>query len=227
MNYIRGWELGFFNSGEWQVCDERLSDLEKASAPLRANFNPKREDLFRALRCTPFEEVKVAIIGQDPYPQSRFATGIAFSIPPDVARSEYPPTLRTFLGEYRSDLGYSHPSTGDLSTWTKRGVLLWNAVPSCRAGHSLSHDWPEWEVLTKEIVTKLAKKGIVFALLGQVAQRCANYISDSNNVVLRTSHPSPRGSASSKSPFVGSRLFSTINAKLNEQALKPVDWRLP
>lgn len=225
---IKGWDLSFFNSGEWQVCDERLQLLEKTNRRIGVDgYNPGRKRLFNALRAIPEQEVRVAIIGQDPYPASALATGLAFSTPSDTRSSDYPPTLQTILKEYSRDLGYEIPGSGDLSVWCSRGVLLWNAVPTCLPGHSLSHDWPEWECLTREIITRLAQRGIVFALLGQVAQRFSSSISKDNNQILTTSHPSPRGSINSKSPFVGSRIFSTINDKLVSNSQEAVDWKLP
>lgn len=226
---IKGWPLRYFETGEWQVVDERLKGLEKLPNTNNGGFNPRRAQLFEALRATPLAETKVAIIGQDPYPGSGHATGIAFSVPSTLDSEHYPVTLRTILDEYKSDLGYSMPSSGDLSSWCKRGVLLWNAIPSCRPGAPLSHDWPggEWGLLTTEIVTLLSKQGITFALLGQVARRYLPLIGLTNNNVITTSHPSPRGSMNSKSPFRGSRLFSTINAKLVDNGQTMIDWKLP
>jgi uracil-DNA glycosylase len=226
---IKGWDLDYFNSGEWQVVNEHLQSLEKVNRRIGSDgYNPGRESLFRALRLTPYSEVRVAIIGQDPYPSDRHATGVAFSLPDDLPASEWPPTFRTFIGEYSADLRRPLPTNGSLEQWCARGVLLWNAIPSCRTGVSLSHDFPggEWDFLTEEIVRKLSDKGIVFALLGQVARRSLEDIDLRNNEVLITSHPSPRGSRSSHNPFIGSRLFSTINDKLNSQGLEPIDWSL-
>ena len=225
---IKGWDLDFFNSGEWQVVDERLKDLEKRHRPLYDGYNPGREKLFAALRSTSYAEVNVCIIGQDPYPSSRHATGLAFSIPNTIERSDWPPTLTTLLKEYATDLARPIPSEGSLDRWAERGVLLWNAIPSCATGRGLSHDWAgdEWGYLTREIVKQLSMKGIVFALLGNVAGRSASCINTLDNHVIRTSHPSPRGSHNTHHPFVGSRLFSTINDKLNDLARGPIDWTL-
>lgn len=225
---IKGWDLDFFNSGEWQVCDERLKDMEKVSARVGTDgFNPGRRSLFRSLLLTPQEKVRVAIIGQDPYPTSIFATGVAFSIPSSYGESQWPPTLNIFLKEYSRDLGYDLPSSGNLEQWSQQGVLLWNAIPSCRSGSSMSHDWTEWSYLTREIINKLSKRGIVFAFLGQVARRYTECVTLTNNEVLVTSHPSPRGNMNSKNPFTGSRLFSTINDKLVSNGLEKIDWKLP
>lgn len=217
------WNLQYWKSGEWQVVNERLHDMEKAHVP----YNPSRVDLFKVLRCIKAEDVKVAIIGQDPYPDLRFATGIAFSVPKSFEIKDLPPTLNAILQEYSSDTGYAIPSHGDLTQWTQRGVLLWNAISSCESGKSLSHDWDEWSYLTKEIITLLSSKGgIVFAFLGAVARRYVEGVDPTKNHILVTSHPSPRGSLSSKTPFKASKIFSRINAALVDMGQDPVKWEL-
>lgn len=222
---IKGWELNYFNSGEWQVVNERLKDLEKVNRPISDGYSPGRACLFQALRATPMAAVKVVVVGQDPYPTRGMATGCAFSIPDD-AGTTWPPTLKTFLQEWSTDLRRPLPSSGSLAAWTQRGCLLWNAIPSTRLGESLSHDWGEWEPLTREIITKTSRRGgVVYALLGQVARRYLADIDITRNSVVLTSHPSPRGSHS-KTPFVGSRIFSTINDKLTDLGQEPMDWGL-
>lgn len=223
----RPWNLDFWKSGEYQVIDERLKDMEKAHGNNYGSpFCPASSNRYRSLALTHPDNVRVAIIGQDPYPDPAFATGLAFSIPPEVPKELYPPTLRCLLTEYSSDLGLPFPNSGDLSRWASQGVLLWNQIPTCKAGVSLSHDWTEYVYLTREIVQRLSKRGIVFALLGAVARRSLPDIDLTKNEVCITSHPSPRGSYNSKTPFLGSRLFSTINDKLISNGLDPVDWRL-
>lgn len=219
------WSLDYWQSGEYQVAREKLDDEEKAGFTV----NPPRKSMFEALRRVPQRDVRVAIIGQDPYPDSRMATGMAFSIPHEFGSREFPATLRSIFAEYVSDLGYNSPNHGDLSKWAAQGVLLWNAIPSCRAGVSLSHDWPgqEWSYLTREIVRRLSTQGVVFAFLGSVARRYTKDVEPSHGaVILETSHPSPRGNLNSRNPFRGSRLFSTINAKLVENGIEPIDWRI-
>ena len=221
---IYPWKLDYWQSGEWQVANERLKDLEKAGIV----YNPTRAELFRSLRVVQPGEVKVCIIGQDPYPDPAFATGIPFSIPRDIGQDRFPRTLVNIFKEYVADLGYPFPNHGDLTGWVSQGVLLWNAIPTCRSGVSLSHDWDgeEWRPLTKEIVTLLSDRGIVFCFLGSVAKRYLEFVNLDKNEVILTSHPSPRGTRFSKTPFEGSRLFSTINAKLISQGLTTIDWRL-
>lgn len=218
----RPWNLNYWKSGEWQVCDERLHDLHKAGL----GFNPVRAHLFNNLACVSVQHCRVAIIGQDPYPQHEFARGHAFSIPEHFTPGEYPPTLREIFAEYQRDLGYPIPPHGSLRRWIDEGVLLWNVIPTCTNGLSLSHDWVEYEPLNREVLGRLSDKGIVFAFLGGVAKRYLDVVNPGNNRIIATSHPSPRGSRSSRTPFNGSRLFSTINDKLNELGLDPIEWRL-
>lgn len=215
MNY---WNLNYWNSGEYQVVQEHYDDFRKKNVMI----NPVRKDVFRALKEIPYDKVRVAIFGQDPYPNPAHSTGTAFSIPDRVQRGDYPPTLVNILKEYKDDLHYPEPQNGSLSTWSDRGVLLWNVIPSCTAYHSLSHDWPEWEELNKEIVEKLnAKPDVLFAFLGGIARRYLHLVDP--NRAFSFSHPSPRANLSSKTPFLGSRIFSKINSRLKD----PIDWRLP
>lgn len=215
-------DLDFWFTGEWQVIQERLEDMEKA----KTVYNPKRELMFAALDATPYDKTTLMIMGQDPYPDHDLATGLAFSIPKKYVK--YPPTLQNFLREYQEDLHLSAPSTGDLSSWTSQGVLLWNAIPSCEEGKPGSHrSWVEWDTLTQEIVEALSEKGICFLLLGGLARSYEKFIDNDANMVVVSGHPSPRGSLNAKTPFAGSRVFSTCNAKLRELKLPAIDWRLP
>lgn len=219
---IKNWDdLSYWDTGEFQVVQERLDDLRKA----KKICNPKREDLFAALDLTPFEDVKVCLMGQDPYPNSRHATGVAFSVPSSL--KVLPPTLVNILREYQDDLHLPEPKTGDLTKWGKQGVLLWNVIPSVEANRPGSHTgWCEWELLTKEIIEELDARHIVFVFLGGKAREFVKYVQPWNSSVIELSHPSPRGNLNARSPFLGSRMFSTINDKLNGQGIKPIDWKL-
>lgn len=221
----RPWNLDYWRSGEWQVCDERLRDLTKSGV----GFNPVRAHLFSNLASLSCSDVKVAIIGQDPYPQHGYATGHAFSIPEHYSQAEFPATLREIFAEYGRDLGYEVPCNGNLKRWVDQGVLLWNVIPSTTDGLSLSHDWVEYEGLSREVLGRLSDKGgVVFVFLGRVAARYIGSVDTDldQNKVITTSHPSPRGSRNSRMPFNGSRLFSTINLRLVELGQDPIDWRL-
>lgn len=215
-------ELKWWDSGERQVVEEKIDELEQDGI----RCNPPKRSLYRALSATPFEKVRVAIVGQDPYPTPGIATGVAFSVDRGVRPSDFPGTLRIILGELHSDLHYDLPDHGDLHRWTSQGVLLWNAIPSCQSGKPLSNDWEEWAYLTREIVQRLSDKGVVFAFLGGVAGRYNQGIDPQKNRVIATSHPSLRGNQFGKSPFTGSRLFSTINSRLRELNEEPINWEL-
>jgi uracil-DNA glycosylase len=129
--------------------------------------------------------------------------------------------------EYTSDLHYPSPSKGDLMPWCKQGVLLWNVIPSCTRGKSLSHRWGEWEYLTKEILERLSERSVVFVALGAVAREHLRYVKRDECPVVEASHPSPRGNKYGRIPFLGSRIFTTTNAHLCDIGEQPVDWRLP
>lgn len=221
------WEdLRFWESGEWQAIEERLDGLDRKGI----SYNPKRENIFAAIDAIRFDDVKVCILGQDPYPQAEFATGIAFSIPRNSTHK--PPTLVNILREYKHDLHYDGFPVGDLTPWCKQGVLLWNAIPTCYTGKPASHrDW-EWSYLTEEIVNRLSENSIIFVSLGGLARQFIENLNLSDdpymcrNIVLSYSHPSPLGAHKGHNPFLGSRLFSTINDKLRQQGKSIIDWRL-
>jgi uracil-DNA glycosylase len=211
------WDLNYWSSDAWYVAHDKLRWMNAVC--------PAKKDIFKALETLDPTSVKVAIIGQDPYPALGMATGIAFSIPPWIKKTQWPPTFNNFIEEYRFDTGFPEPATGDLSPWVTRGVFLWNAIPTCSLGRPLSHRWAEWVPLTTEIISKLSELRIVFVLLGGVAREYSVCVKPPS-VCLEYSHPSPRGSMNSKRPFKGSRLFTTVNAKLKELGKSPIDWRL-
>lgn len=220
-------DLQFWDSEEWRTVEERLDEFDRKGI----QYNPKREDLFAALDACPFEGCKICILGQDPYPDASFATGIAFSIPAD--KKEFPPTLINIFKEYAEDLHHPFPRDGDLSPWAKQGVLLWNVVPTCATDKAGSHQkWTEWSFLTQEIVRQLAHRKILIIALGGIARYYVEHLLASDesgkNVteVISLAHPSPLAFRA-KAPFHGSRLFSTINAKLTAQKKQAIDWRLP
>lgn len=219
------WGLKYWDSKDWETVKGKLNDLISSGT----EFNPGFSNLFSSLRVLSKEDVKVVIVGQDPYPDSRFATGHAFSIPRQFTREEFPASLRVIFKELSSDLAIEYPTHGDLSGWVKQGVLLWNAIPTCERGISRSHGWREYYNLTTEVLRTVANQGAVFVFLGTAAQRyikAAGLVDDGNCPVFTVGHPSPRGNSSAKNPFSGSRVFSTINKKLIDIGLEPIDWRL-
>ena len=216
------WEdLNWWRCGEWDAIQEKLDALEANKIP----YNPHRYNIFRAFEETPLDRVKVALLGQDPYPNPAHAMGLAFSVPKDTSRllSPLPPTIREILKEYVRDLGYPMPTHGDLSPWTEEGVLLWNVIPTCTAWKSKSHDWEEWKILTQEVVNVLQTRGTVFCAIGSCARSFVSDIPSDNCRVLEVGHPSP---LNTRKPFEGSRIFSTINHMLTEIGREPIDWML-
>lgn len=212
-------ELKFWETGEYQVIVEKLEDIKKSGLLVC----PLKRDMFRKpFRECSYENTNVVILGQDPYPNPSCATGVAFSIPSDYSGT-YPPTLVNIFKEYKDDLHYPEPSSGDLTKWCHQGVFLWNVIPSCTAYKSMSHSsWTEWNYLNYEIINKLnEKEDLVVVCLGSVAKDYAKYFNPWFTV-LKYSHPSPRSILSSKTPFLGSRMFSNVNAALKE----PINWRL-
>lgn len=220
LNYPTEWDLAYWQSGEYQLIEERLNDVYRSSSQGKddAQFNPDPRYVFAGLRSVLPERCRVAIIGQDPYPKHEHACGVAFSLPRRVR--DFPPTLVNIFKELEDDLGYSPPKHGDLTRWCEQGVLLWNVYPTCATGKPGSHHWDEWTYLTKEIVEKLDGQ-VVFVLLGASARSFRHLIHKSP--CIETSHPSPLGA---KWGFLGSRIFSRTNASLVALGKEPIDWRL-
>lgn len=210
-------ELKWFGSGEEQVVLERLDDLKRSGVVV----NPDPKQLYAAMDVCPLDSVRVAIIGQDPYPNHRYCTGVAFSIPRNVP--DHPPTLKNILNEWAKDIHQQYPKSGNLEKWCSKGVFLWNAIPSTNDGVSLAHAyWDEYYILTGEIIKELNERACVIVFLGSFAFNHFGANIDDRSVVLKYGHPSPRGDQNSKNPFTGSRMFTTINSHLAD----PIDWRL-
>lgn len=219
------WDLDYWKSSDWETVKGKLNGLDNSDDA----YNPNRECLFDNLRVLKPQDIRVVICGQDPYPDRRFATGHAFSIPRVYAKDDFPSSLRIIFREMQSDLAIEYPSHGDLQGWVNQGVLLWNAIPTCLSGISRSHDWREYHSLTTEVLRKISEHGAVFVFLGAVAKSYitpSGLVDNPNCPTICTGHPSPRGNINSAFPFTGSRVFSTINEKLNSIGLEPIDWRL-
>jgi uracil-DNA glycosylase len=185
------------------------------------NTLPARDKWFQALELTPFDKVKVVLLGQDPYHTKGMAHGLAFSVLPH--NKGLPASLRNIFKEYQADLGYPQPRNGDLRTWASRGVLLLNTILTVEEGKPLSHKGIGWEKLTYEIIRELATKSkVVFILLGKQAQEYKAACDPCP--VVAAAHPSPLSAASG---FHGSKIFSKANQKLEELGVEKVDWRLP
>lgn len=184
---------------------------------------PLEEDLFSAFRLTPYEQVKVLLLGQDPYHGPGQAHGLAFSVQPGV---KPPPSLVNIFKELQSDVGAPKPKDGSLIPWAEQGVLLLNAVLTVRESEPNSHAGHGWERFTDAVIQKVSDKPepVVFLLWGSYAQKKKALIDTSRHVILEGVHPSP---LSAKKGFFGSRPFSRANAALEKAGRGPVDWALP
>lgn len=183
---------------------------------------PSEDHLYTALKLTPYQEVKVVILGQDPYHGPKQANGLAFSVQPEVA---VPPSLRNIYKELSHDLSVSVPAHGDLTFWAEQGVLLLNTVLTVRAGAANSHRGHGWEALTDFIIDRLNEHPhpLVFILWGKPAQSKIARIDTSRHAIIESSHPSPLAAYRG---FFGSQPFSRTNAYLREWGLKGIDWEI-
>lgn len=180
---------------------------------------PPKNQIFRALELTPFEDVKVVIIGQDPYHGDLQANGLCFSVSDQV---KAPPSLQNIYKELKEDLGIDK-TTNELDSWAKQGVLLLNATLSVRAHSPNSHKDIGWEQLTNYIIKEISEKkeNVVFVLWGAFAQKKAEFINPDKHFIIKSAHPSP---FSVYKGFFGSKPFSKINDYLQSKGLKPISW---
>lgn len=183
---------------------------------------PPSDDIFNAFALTPLHEVKVVIIGQDPYHNVGQAHGLCFSVRPDV---EIPPSLVNIYKELHDDLGCYVPNNGYLVKWAKQGILLLNTVLTVRAHQANSHRGMGWEQFTDAAIRVLNEEDrpIVFILWGSPAQTKKKMLNNPKHLILEAPHPSP---LSAYRGFFGSRPFSKTNAFLKENGLTPIDWQI-
>ena len=180
---------------------------------------PPKNQIFRAIELTPFEEVKVVIIGQDPYHNDNQANGLCFSVSDKVTA---PPSLKNIFKELEDDLGIKKTSN-ELEIWAKQGVLLLNATLTVRAHEANSHKDLGWEQFTDFIIKEISdkKENVVFVLWGAFAQKKAGLIDTKKHFIIQSVHPSP---LSARKGFFGSRPFSKINQFLEEKGKEPINW---
>ena len=183
---------------------------------------PQDDNFFKAFKETPFENLKVIILGQDPYHGKGQSNGLAFSV---QEGTPFPPSLRNILHEYHSDLGYKIPKNGNLTKWAEEGVLLLNTVLTVRKGQAHSHKDKGWEEFTDTVISFISakKENVVFILWGKPAQSKAKLIDESKHLILTAPHPSP---LSSYRGFFGSKPFSKTNMYLKAHGIKEIDWKL-
>jgi len=177
--------------------------------------------IFNAFNLTPFDKVKVVILGQDPYHGAGQAHGLSFSVPMGI---KPPPSLVNIFKELKSDLGIAPPNHGNLEKWAKQGVLLLNASLTVNEGEANSHVQAGWHTFTNAVIKKISdeKTGVVFILWGKFAQDKESLIDTGKHFVIKSAHPSPF----SAHMFLGSKPFSKTNAVLEKEGLKPIDWSL-
>ena len=184
---------------------------------------PKGSEYFRALDLTPLSNVKVVILGQDPYHGAGQAHGLCFSVQPGV---RIPPSLVNIYKELQSDLGIAPARHGFLEHWPRQGVLLLNSVLTVEEAQAASHQGKGWETFTDAVIRKVNDEcdAVVFILWGAYAQRKAAFVDTSRHLVLKSPHPSP---LSAHAGFFGGRYFSKANAFLESHGREPIDWQLP
>jgi uracil-DNA glycosylase len=185
---------------------------------------PPPDEVFAALEHTPFEQVRVLLLGQDPYHDANQAQGLCFSVRPGI---KLPPSLRNIYKELEADLGLGCPEHGSLMCWADRGVLLLNAVLTVRAHQPNSHQKKGWEQFTDKIIEALAarEQPLVFVLWGKPAQKKIPLIEaqGGHHEIICAAHPSP---LSAKTGFFGSKPFSKVNEALERRGLPPIDWSI-
>jgi len=184
---------------------------------------PKGSEYFRAMDLTPLDEVRVVILGQDPYHGAGQAHGLCFSVRPGV---RIPPSLVNIYKELEADLGIPPARHGFLESWARQGVLLLNSVLTVEEGRAAAHQGRGWERFTDAVIRAVNEQPhpVVFMLWGSYAQKKAAFVDTKRHLVLKSVHPSP---LSAHSGFFGSRHFSKANAFLEAHGRKPIDWRLP
>lgn len=202
---------------------QNLRKFLKSQLDQGKTIYPKPNDWFAAFDHTPFDQVKVVILGQDPYHGPGQAHGLCFSVRPGV---KPPPSLVNIFKELHADLGLPRPQHGSLLSWADQGVLLLNSVLTVQAGQAASHQGKGWEQFTDKAVHALAERRekIVFVLWGSYAQKKGSFIDRNKHLVLESPHPSP---LSASRGFLGSRPFSKINDYLKQNQITPINWLLP
>ncbi len=184
---------------------------------------PPGLNIFKAFNSTPFEKVKIVILGQDPYHGQGQAHGLCFSVPIGI---KPPPSLVNIFKEIKSDLELPFPNHGNLEHWAEQGVLLINATLTVRSNQAGSHQGKGWETFTDNVIKKLSdeREGIIFLLWGRFAQNKAELIDSDKHTILEAPHPSP---FSARTGFFGCKHFSKCNEILKKSGIAEIDWRIP
>lgn len=207
------------------VADQvsQMGQFLRAEIAAGRRYLPAGPNVLRAFSF-PFDDVRVLIVGQDPYPTPGHAVGLSFSVAPDVR--PLPRSLSNIFDEYTADLGFPQPSNGDLTLWAQRGVMLLNRVLTVRPSTPASHRGKGWEAVTECAIRALVKrdKPLVAILWGRDASTLKPMLAEGDCVAIESPHPSP---LSASRGFFGSRPFSRANELLTGMGADPIDWRLP
>lgn len=216
-------DAGWLAELKEEFATSYFKDLKAFLEAERAKFAvyPPGSRIFAAFNLTPFEEVKVVILGQDPYHGPGQANGLCFSVSDGIRQ---PPSLVNIFKELHDDVGCPIPQTGNLEPWAKQGVFLLNATLTVRANTAGSHQNKGWEQFTDAVIKTISdhKENVVFMLWGNYARAKAGLIDGSKHLVLTAAHPSPLA----RGAFFGSKHFSQANDFLRSKGLKPIDWCL-
>lgn len=205
-------ELQFWKSSDWAEAQRKLDLLEW----YHVRYVPTRNHMFNSLGSFSINDTSVVLVVGQPYVEARFATGRAFSTPSTVDEEDLPKEIKHLFREYRTDLRHEVRRDGDLGGWETQGVLLWNAVPIAVKDKPLLTHWDEWISLTKEVVERTSEAGAVCVFFGGRACRFSQYAKG----------PAIECGEVTSQSFVGSRIFSRVNAELVRLKKDPIDWRL-
>lgn len=208
-----------FDKDYMKILKKFLQSEKKA----KKTIYPKGDDIFRAFEFTPFDKVKVVILGQDPYHGPNQAHGLCFSVKPGIA---IPKSLRNIYKELQFDVGFKPVNHGCLKHWAKQGVLLLNSVLTVERSNAGAHQGKGWEQFTDEVIARLNERTdpVIFVLWGAYAHKKGEIINQENHIVLQAAHPSP---FSAYRGFFGCKHFSKINECLKSLNKTPINWQLP
>ena len=199
---------------------KNLTDFVRNEYLSGKTIYPEPKNIFNAFNLCPLSQVKVVIIGQDPYHEPGQAHGLCFSVQNGC---DFPPSLQNIYKEIESDLGHKSITSGDLSAWAKQGVLLLNSTLTVQAHIAASHSGKGWEIFTDAVIKAVAqnRKNVVYLLWGSFAQKKAEFVDSQNNLILKSAHPSP---LSAYRGFFGNHHFSQTNEYLIKHNEQAIDW---
>lgn len=215
------WEKALQQSFEAPYFENLVQFVKGEYTQFPNQIFPEGKYIFRAFDSCPFDQIKVVILGQDPYPTRGHAHGLCFSCDSHVR--PLPKSLQNIFKELEDDLGIPAPPNGDLNHWANQGVLLLNSLLTVREGQPLSHANQGWEKFTDEVIQAINDQleGVIFVLWGSPAQAKASHVNPNKHFILKAPHPSP---LSAYRGFFGSKPFSTINGILEERGKQPIKW---